>query len=435
MRFICTCIISVFTILCHQANGQLHFIEVIGEDDRQAIPGAVFSFENRTIATTNKQGRAELSSMFYNKTIVVRAAGFQDTTVVFSYSLQSIYLKEKSYNLREVSISGSDLPRLEWSSIEYHVFDFGFVGDVLVVLVFEKEKRWKSQNFKDKTLLQNCALIAMDEERRELDTLEVGDGYWDLDASWLGNLFLVGEKAHRISFNHGLVLEELDNTDYVNHWANLRYNTDSFVYREEGNDNYPERQFEMTYLPLNYAKVFCSIRDSFSMELLRSEWKYLSGREKVEAFHYASALGVEKEIVAAYMRGFQQTHYYAPVYANLLPLADGVAIADLTNGLLKRFSSLGSLQRTNSLEEITERGWKSEHYLLSDLVAKSSYRLAKKNGVCRLYKLSLDSGKFIFVKDLHYPNVVNVQVRGGRVFYAYRTFESPEKIRLYSEYL
>jgi hypothetical protein len=408
-------------------------ITAVDADSMRPIQSATCSFGSVLLARSNEAGAFVLEKKWIGKNIKVAAIGYRDTTFVLSEKNTLVVLNTLSYNLPEISIGPNDQPKLEWASSRFHIHDFAFVDSVLIVLVFEKEKRWKSQEFEGKTLLQGCALIALDRNRNPLDTVRIADGVWWMNKEWFGHLLLDGPFCLEVTYNNGIAIKELSRSDYDNYWANIRLSSDQFIYTEEGSDLYPERTFRWTHAPTNSSKVLCSVRDAFSLELMRSEWKYLAPHDKVTALKYESDLGVDKEVISAFMTGFQNTHYYEPVHAQLLPYQEDLLLLDRSNLALSVYSKLGSLKHKVCFFDMAEKGWQIDDFFLFDDKCQRVYAVSHRHGVTKLYSLNLETGVFSSAKTLTYRNVETMQVKDNKVFYIYRVFESDEKLRLYSE--
>jgi hypothetical protein len=427
-----TTIFFLFMLLGFVCPGQ-QMLTIVDAESLQPIQSASCLNNSKLLARSNVKGTIVLKKEWEGKLLQIVAFGYQDTTFVLSHKTTSIALHSLAYDLPEVSISPNNEPKLEWASNTFHIYDFAFIQNAIVILAFEKEKRWKSQEFKGKTLLQGCALIALDQHCNPLDTVLIADGAWIMNKEWDGHVLLDGPACYEVKFESGFELREISRSDYESYWSNVRLTTEQFTYVEEGSDLYPEREFRWIHEPTGSSKVLCAVRDTFSLELMRSEWKYLAPHDKVTAMQYESDLGIDKEIVSAFMTGFQETHYYEPVHAQLFPREDELLIVDRTNNSTSVYTRLGTLKLKVPFNVRVERGWEIENdFLLDDKTCKV-YAVSHKQGVARLYLLNVETGLFSVIKSLTYRNVETIQVENDKVYYTYRVFESDEKLRLYSE--
>src|SRR5690606_11308322 len=114
---------------------------------------------------------------------------------------------------------------------------------------------------------------------------------------------------------------------------------------------------------------FCTVTDRHVLSLFRSEYKYMSGRDKVIAMDLELETGIDREIIAGYMTGFYNNIYFSVPYAPLFVVNDTIFIFDHSEGTIRCFdrelSAIGEIPMTHQ----NDRSWKKE--LLQDPVSKS----------------------------------------------------------------
>jgi hypothetical protein len=173
--------------------------------------------------------------------------------------------------------------------------------------------------------------------------------------------------------------------------------------------------------------------DEQMMEMFRSEFKYLHPRDKLAAFRYEVKHGIDKEIVAAYMSGFQNSPYYEPLNVPLLVSRDTLLIFDHSHDKLIRFNGFGEAADSSeiSYHKLKQHKWSGK--LFSDELSGDIYTLHERAGKNYLLRLNRKNGSAEGTFELYFKYVTNIAVRNGVVYYIYRPFESAQKKFLYSE--
>lgn len=187
---------------------------------------------------------------------------------------------------------------------------------------------------------------------------------------------------------------------------------------------------------LDSAQVVCTVVDSFMMELFRSEYRHLKGPEKVVAMNLAADLGVDKEVVAGYMSGFQHNLWFKPVYAPLFVVGDTLLVFDHANARLRKYTkdllAIGSVPLPY-LATNEGKGWSGK--LLQDRRTRSIYAIFQRNGFQWLRLVDPVTGSLGERRRITYKYPERVQVHNGSVWYIHRPQESLKKRAIYRERL
>ena len=191
---------------------------------------------------------------------------------------------------------------------------------------------------------------------------------------------------------------------------------------------YVHDKTDSSYQTLRY------VVDKPLMELFRSEYKYLSGRGKLEAFRHEMKTGIDKEIVAAYMTGFANSLYYEELYAPLYVVDDTVMVFDHYSDQIYKYISPDQLADSVSIDyhkPKKRKEWQKE--ILRDFASSTMFGLFKRNGYCYLKQIDVHSGEAVSSFKLLHRYVEHIRVRDGWAYYVYRPFESSQKKYLYKE--
>src|SRR5690606_31960360 len=165
----------------------------------------------------------------------------------------------------------------------------------------------------------------------------------------------------------------------------------------------------------------------------RSEYKYMSGRDKVIAMDLELETGIDREIIAGHMTGFYDNIYFSVPYAPLFVVNDTILIFDHTTERIRRFdrdlSSLDEIPMTHH----NDRSWKK--VVLQDPATKRIYSLHTKGSRTSVREIDLSTGEMGRSFTLIHPFPEEVKIHDGHVWYVYRPYGSTQRRTLYREHL
>lgn len=186
--------------------------------------------------------------------------------------------------------------------------------------------------------------------------------------------------------------------------------------------------------PHDSAALICSVIDTFMLELFRSEYKYLKGPEKVVAMNLAAELGVDKEVVAGYMSGFQHNIWFKPIYAPLFVVGDTLLVFDHARGRLRKFTRAFTPAGDAPLEYLRKgerRDWAER--IVQDRGTQRLYAVYNRYGTTWLRAIDPVTGALGAPSRLTNEDPQRVQVHDGAVYYISRPFASLQKRTIYRE--
>lgn len=441
-------VISILSILCISALGQEKVTwtgRAVDSQTNQPIPGAnIWSSELGKGGYSRKDGSFEIKFQMKNSfSFNVTSIGYKPMTISSS-DLKALWdgvVIELDVSLDfNVNLLGGPTitfePDTVWGSKEYHVSDFCFTQQGMLLLTFEKEDRWKRQEDAGLTLLKNCQLVLLDGLSRELDSLKITDLALGFYTDYLDEIFLrCDEKDYHVSLeNDEISLEYISKEDFNESIKPVRDSIGDNVFVSSYNPDYPAfeyfifNQVDSTYHTMRY------IVDQPLMELFRSEYKYLSGRGKLEAFRYELKTGIDKEIVAAYMSGFTNGLYFEPIYAPFFVVNDTAIIFDHYEDRMYKYSDTNQVLDSISIDyHKTKKRHEWQKRMVQDDDTHEIYGNFKRNGWNYLKRVDLNSGEVDLTFKLYHKYTDNIKVKDGWAYYVYRPFESSQKIFLYKE--
>ncbi|MEY4330709.1 MAG: hypothetical protein RL609_1457 [Bacteroidota bacterium] len=327
-------------------------------------------------------------------------------------------------------------PSVVFGSDIYNVGDFLWDdnGDLLL-MIYEAEERWKRQEDAKRTLYNGVKILRVisngNQEGVEHHLYPIPglvEGFYD---QFPGEVMIKGHHQYFMLRDDQLFVVP-----------------DSVMKREVmpvvdtlGSGEFVMTDFQATYPAFDYYlasdngwKSLHHMVDEKEMELFRSEFKYLGPKEKVEAYQFQLDTGVDKEIIAAYMRGFPQSHYHSPINAPLMILGDSLIVLDHLHNQAFYYSKKGQLLQSKKIEYHQLKGtgkWSGK--IWKDPVTHKLYTSYLKSGKISIYALNLHQETQTQVITLTHPFVDKIRIKGDQIFYIYRPFESSQKRYLYSE--
>lgn len=401
--------------------------------------------ESKVYAYTNSEGRFELS---FKRTgdpvsilhLQVRHTGFITGFFEMKYS-ESPYqftLDPFVYEAKGVVISAEAKPDSVWGSKSRNVGDFAFVKDGMLLLTYEAEERWKRQEDAKRTLYNGAQVIWVDAngieqfkvnvpglaERFHLDHLD------DVILITRDSTFFVSIQPTRLE------LVGLEQSVYKDQVLPVKDTLNDHLLYSTHNPDYPAFEYRRLDKKNDVQWNIRSVEDEQLMELFRSEWKYLDGPQKAAALRLEQRTGIEKEILAAYMRGFQNTLYYESIYAPLMVMNDTIYIFDHTKDLMVRLDKGGQPLDSAFIDyHQPKRPEKWGEEVVMDKAQREVYTYTYRQGKVWVKWIDKHHGKVRGEQSLYWKFIDYIRVRDGWVYYIYRPFESSQNRYLYRELL
>lgn len=423
---------------------------VLSKEDSLPVHGAWVILNDSYSTYTDSAGKfvfelAKLNSV--SNTLSIIGVGFESLVnkqVERQKGDQVFYLTQEDYI--ETTLDIIEGPNLVWGSEVWNVGDFCWDenGD-LIILTYEEEERWKRQEHAKKTLLKGSQLLRLDKRTsRGIHAVN--------DVRLFQTIHIPGTALGFYDQFPGEILVECLEGFYLLHHDTLQWDLislpDSVMKRNIKpvvdtirRKNFIISDFESSYPAFDYFihdkdqwHSFYHIQDEKEMELFRSEYKYLGPKEKVEAYQFELDHGVDKEVVAAYMRGFQHSHYHQPLYAPLVVMGDTIWVFDHIHHQVHSFSSKGESTRVHKIQYHLQKGagkWIGK--IWKDGVTQRIYTAYKKSGSISIYEIFPSEERFEFCIQLTHAYIEKIKIRGGDIYYIYKPFESTKNRYLYKE--
>ena len=181
------------------------------------------------------------------------------------------------------------------------------------------------------------------------------------------------------------------------------------------------------------SRLICSVVDAHTMELFRSQYKYMTGHDKVVAMDLGREMGVDAEVIAGYMTGFPEDLYFSVPYAPLFVVRDTLCVFDHYRERIRRFN-LG-MTPIDEIPMVHQRDQNWDGLLLQDAASDAVHVVFARNARTWIRRIDPATGALGPATALTYPYPEEVQVHDGHVYYVYRPYGSLQKRTLYREVL
>lgn len=393
---------------------------------------------------TNTEGIAVLDLPNSKLSLRISHVSFKDSTIYLNLknikedSIQmNIYLEYDRVQLNTAVVEDAEiLPDTVFGSIEYHVADFAFLKDQLLLLTYEREDRWKRQDESKITLYHNNKLILFDEEKKELDTLNINEPAIGFYTDYLNDVFLITKKAvYSLQSNDEQIsLIELAPNDFQDYIKPVFDSINQHLLFSSWTNNFPAFDYYSFSLKDSSIQHLKRVEDELQMQLLRSEYKYLDTRSKLNAYRLELKTGIDKEIIAAQMSGFSNSLYAETLYAPCFVISDSILVFDHYSKQMNSYNTELNASDSVSLNYMGSKDFKDwSKKLLNDPISDDVFSLYERHGYSYLKKVDLKSANTLWSRRLSYRYPENIKVHNSKVYYIYRPFESSQKRYLYSE--
>ncbi len=341
-----------------------------------------------------------------------------------------------SGELKEIAIRPFE-PDSVWGSAEWNVADFIFIDNKILLLVYERELRWKCQHEGSKTLYSGAHCVLLDEHGKQCAvSKKINEEVEHFDGLYLHGVFIKARNEHlKVVVENNTIdfypVSERDFLDYVTPYLD---SLGAYVFISTFDQYYPAFEYALLDASNGRQKTLRTIEDGFGMELFRSEYKYLAPRQRMEVNQLALDLKRDKNVIAAYARGFHHSMYFETPYAPVFSAENGIFIFDHYRDSVFEFDVHGELRNSFYINyHKKQRHTKWEKSVVFDEKQRRFHTLYSKGPHFFIHEINMDGSGIGEAKRLFYGYPENVKVFDGRAYYIYRPFESLQNRYLYSE--
>lgn len=406
--------------------------KVISFNTKKPITGAVVKWTNgKQFAVTDEKG--EFAIPVSNNGYVVQSIGYYDYN---STNLTKVVeLVEQIYQLPVLGIT--DAPDSVFGSVKYSVGDFVWWNGKLTMLLYEHEKLIKPIS-ETRDLWENAWIAQVDSFGKIVSSFQINEPAERFHQTPTGACFVLTEHSvFQLQAEPFLHLDKLSYESFRQEFEPICGFLNSNIVFHTFTEEYPEFSYFLLKEGSSEPQELTRIADSLTMELFKSEYKYMNGRAKRIAYQYELDYGVPKEIVAGQMTRFKDSPYYRDPVAKIVQHENYWSIFNISQGEVLSINFDGV-----PMKQVKMCGDRN----LSNLPTKEKilnvqYDPEKKEIVCftqlrtgeSSFNVLKEDGSLEFKKNLYWQHVRNPQIKNGRVYYLYRPYESRNNWYLYAE--
>ncbi len=439
-RFRYSFALIAFQLLCTAVSGQaMRCVQVEGRGEDSAlgpVRDVMVTWPGGS-ARTDAMGRCEVpdrtTCTFVHvafDTLMVKVTA----AMIAADGCAHVELRERVRTIAEVTVSRA--PERIFLRPDLHAADLWINDEGVWVLAYVRPRLVKAESEAKERILRDVRLVLLDTSFNERASCAVPEDVLGLRHDLHATTLLEGER-HAFSVSSsgdGLRLASFSLDDLRHRVLPWTDSIPGFVLGSTEDRILPAFD-HIAYDPISDStRSIVTIVDTFMLQLFRSEYKYLKGPDKVIAMNLAAEMGVDKEIVAGYMSGFQHNIWFKPMYAPLFVSGDTLLVFDHANGLLRKFDhglkERGSVP-LSYLRKEHRSGWDGK--VVQDRRTQGLFVLFKRNGRCWLRSIDPVSGSMGARTDITYRYPERLQVHDGFAYYVYRPSESLQKKAIYRE--
>ena len=406
--------------------------KVISFNTKKPISGAVVKWSNgKQFAVTDEQGEFAIPSS--NNGYVVQSIGYYDYTTTKIGRV--IELTEQIYQMPVLSIT--DKPDSVFGSVKYSVGDFVWWNGKLTMLLYEHEKLMKPA-YEKRDLWEDAWIAQVDSFGKIVSSFHINEPAERFHLAPTGACFVLTENSvFQLQSEPFLHLDKLSYLSFRQEFEPICGFLNSNIVFHTFTEEYPEFSFYLLKKDSADPVEIEHVADSLTMELFKSEYKYMDGRAKRIAYQYELDYGVPKEIVAGQMTRFKESPFYRDPFAKIVQLENSWSIFNISQGQVLNINAEGEF--LNRMLMIGERNL--SNLPVKEKILSVQYDTEAKEVVCftqlrtgeSMFYLVKENGSLELKKNLHWRHIRNAQIKNGRVYYLYRPFESRNNWYLYAE--
>lgn len=416
---------------------------VLDAETNQPLPGAHVRLAGSVKgAVTDATGRFQMSVMRgEDASLRISFTGYAELKLkVPADRLESsetlvARLQRSAILLDPAEVRARPAPEVVFQRPDLHVGGFLANGEGLWVLAYDKPQLWHAQADAGQRVMRAPRLVLLDTLLRETAMAALPADARAMHRDHAGRPVVEGRDEGWMARREGdgLVLGRIDQEllrEAVLPW------TDSISGRLLGNNRneaYPAFEHFARDLKADKDRLLCTVQDDFMMELFRSQYKYMSGPDKVIAMDLEIETGIDREIIAGFMTGFHKDLYFKVPYAPLFVVRDTLCVFDHAKERIRRFLPDGTALTEVAMRHAGERHWAKT--LIQDQHGGQVYALFRQGPRTWLRAVDAWDGSMGAHLALTHPFPEDVQVHEGHAYYVYRPHGSTQKRTLYRERL
>ena len=413
-------------------------------DSQTALPFSSLRIQGKqsgTVAGVDGTFKLKLPEGKAATIVVGNGANFFEATITFSAEdtgesfKRDVFLQPRVLNIPETIITGSI--DTVFAEADMHVADFVFFDQGMLVLTYASEKHFKKEKWAGKPLFEGCELVWLGFAGEVRGKRKIEPICLEFFQDFSGRTYLRTEYADLSIETSGdfIFLHRMGKGELDNYLRPIVDSVGTLLYVSTFVNDYPAFDYYAINSKDTSRTLLHTVMDEILMVQFKSEYKWLTPRQKLEAFRAEVHYGIEKEIAGAYISGFPNSIYFEELYAPLFVVGKTICVFDHYANHLYKYDH--THQCTDSLAIDYHIGRKSgwEKSLLQDTETDQVYAHFLVNGHPVLRAIDLETGKISGEFALTHTYVEHIRIRDGFAYYTFRPFASSQTRFLYKEQL
>ena len=423
--------------LCNAQNGSISGL-VVDSASGSPLAGVHVAGDGNGDAITDNTGKFTLQRRSIgNVELEFSFTGYYTKRQLFKYSEVDpnedliLYMSPRIDELVPFVIRSG--PEVVYQREDLHVGAYHVNADGVWVLVYEKPKLWHSAARVGEQVFKGARMYVLDTLFNELSSMDLDGEILALRHDRDQQPIIEGRSQAWYAYLEyaEIALQALDKHalhDGILPWTD---SVPGYLLGTSLSRTYPAFD-HIAYDPKRKEAIaFCSVEDEFLVELFRSEYKYMTGANKVIAMNMETQLGVDKEIIAGYMTGFYNNIYFKVPYAPLFRICDTLSVFDKYQQAIRRYNlELESVGEVPFSESCGRERWTA---LLQDAITGTVYAQFSRGPVTTLRAIDTRTGSFGAAFALGHPFPEEIQINDGYVYFVHRTQGTLQRRTLYRE--
>ena len=435
-----TVILGVLTACAVMAQVRTSII-VVDDLDGRAVPEVAVEVEGTLRGSTDTQGAFSWSGSGSSQRVRLVHTAFHDTALALGPGYHVVRYRGRTIELGMAHV-GRGAPETVYLRRDLHAADLLINEEGVWVLAYERPRLLKAEGEARASILRGTRLVLLDSAFREIASCPVPEDVLGLRRDLHGRVLIegVGHAFHvsvaddafgRLLFLGRFALDTLRSS--VLPWTD---SVGGAMLGSRYDQVLPLLEHVAHDRTLGATDVFCSVADTFMLSLFRSEYKYLRNADKVRAMELADELGVDKELVAGYMRGFQHNSWFKPLYAPMFVVGDTLLVFDHANGILRKYDGSRLAAGSVELDYLNARTQAMRVLgLMQDRATRRIYAHGRSGAHAWLAVVDPVTGGIGRKVRVTHPWPERLQVHDDAVYYVYRPTGGVQRNAIYRERL
>lgn len=370
--------------------------------------------------------------------LLITHLGFAPTRIAVPAGAQDagihVRLHREAIVIAPVEVT-RQMPEVVCRRPRHHVGDYLVGAHGVWVLVYDQPRMLHRADRAGEQVFHGARLLLLDHGLSERGATGLPDAVRGIRTDHRGLAFVEGERhAWCATYNGAAIsLERIGMDTLYDAVLPWRHRIGGVLLGSVDADPWPAIHHVALDTITGEQHTLCVAEDRRTVELHRSEYKYMRGADKVVAMDLGRELGLDPEVVAGFMTDFRRSLYYRAPYAPLFVVHDTVVVFDHGEGRVHRYDAMLSGAGGSELRHHRDKRFRE---LVQDAATGDVYAVFAQGPVTSLRSVRPSDGALgTTTLTLTHPFPEAVNVFDGHAYYLYREPGGNHRRALYRERL